>query len=71
MFRRSVGDVDWVVRVRHCTSGSLVRSDLGVREMWVALLDKNVATCGRRWDGERGRMELNEGWERVVQVLLL
>ena len=62
--------MDWVVRVRHCTSGSLVRSDLGVREMWVALLDKNVATHGRRCDGERGRMELNEGWERVVQVLL-
>ena len=63
--------MDWVVRVRHCTSASLVRSDLGVREMWVALLDKNVATRGRRWDGERGRMELNEGWERVVHVLLL
>ena len=63
MFRRSAGDVDWIVRVRHCISGSLVtrRSDLGVREMWVAVLDKNVATHGRRWDGERGRMELNEG----------
>ena len=48
MLRRSVGDVDWVVRVRHCTLESLVMSDLGVREMCVALLDKNVATRGRR-----------------------
>ena len=63
--------MDWVVRVRQCTSGSLVRSDMGVREMWVARLDKNVAIGGRRWDRERGRMELNAGWERVVQVLLL
>ena len=71
MLRRSVGDVDWVGRVRHCTSGSLVMSDLGVREMCVALLDKNVATRGRRWGGEVGRMESKEGWEMVVQVLLL
>ena len=41
-------------------------SDLGVREMWVTLLDKNVATRGRRWDGEEGRMELEVGWEIVV-----
>ena len=39
--------------------------------MCVALLDKNVATCGHRWVGEGGRMELKEGWEIVVQVLLL
>ena len=63
--------MDWVVRVRHCTSGSLVISDLGVREMCVALLDKNVATRGRRWGWEGGRMELKEGWQIVVQVLLL
>ena len=63
--------MDWIVRVRHCTSGSLVISDLGVREMWVALLDKNVATRGHRWGGEGGRIELKEGWEMVVQVLLL
>ena len=63
--------MNWVVRVRHCTSGSLVMSDLGVREMCIALLDKNVATRGRRWGGEVGRMELKEGWEMVVQVLLL
>ena len=63
--------MDWVVRVRHCISGTLVISDLGVREMWVPLLDKNVATRGRRWGGEGGRMELKEGWEMVVQVLLL
>ena len=58
--------MDWVVRVRHCTSGSLVMSDLGVREMCVVLLDKNVTTRGRRWGGEVGRMELKEGWEMVV-----
>ena len=50
MLRSSVGDVDWVERVKHCTSGSLVISDLGVREMWFALLDMNIATRGRRWD---------------------
>ena len=48
MLRSSVGDVDWIVRVRHCTSESLVLSDLGVNEMCVALLDKNVATRGLR-----------------------
>ena len=53
--------MDWVVRARYCTSESLVISDLGVREMCVALLDKNVATRGRRWRGEVGRMELKEG----------
>ena len=63
--------MDCVVRVRHCTSGSWVMSDLGVWEMCVALLDKNVATHGCRWGGEVGRMELKEGWEMVVQVLLL
>ena len=57
MFRRSVDDVDWVVRARHCTSGSLVISDLGVREMCVALLDKNVATRGCMWGGQGRRME--------------
>ena len=31
-------------------------SDLGVREMWVALLDKNVVTRGQRWDEEVGRI---------------
>ena len=63
--------MDWVVRVRHCTSGSLVISDLVVREMCVAHLDKIVATRGRRWGGEGGRMELKEGWDIVVQVFLL
>ena len=63
--------MDWVVRVRHCTSGSWVMSDLGVREMCVALLDKNVTTGGCSWGGEVGKMELKEGWEMVVQVLLL
>lgn len=44
---------------------------LGVREMWVAVLDKNAATRGRKWDGEEGRIEVKEGWDMVVQVLLL
>ena len=46
-------------------------SDLGVREIYMPLLEKNVATCGRRWGGEEGGMELKEGWEMVVQVLLI
>ena len=46
-------------------------SDLGVRVMCVALLDKNVATRGRILGGEGGRIESKEGWEIVVQVLLL
>ena len=46
-------------------------SDLGMREMCIALLDKNLATRGRRWGGEGGRMELKEGWKIVVQLLLL
>ena len=33
-------------------------SDLEVREMYIALLDKNVATRGRKWGGEDGRMEI-------------
>ena len=44
--------MEWVVRARHCTSGSVVIFDLGVREICVALLDKNVATRGRRWGGD-------------------
>ena len=68
---RSVGDVDRVVRVWHYISGLLVMSDQGEKEMCVALLDKNVATDGRRWGGEGGRIQLKEGWEMVVQVLLL
>ena len=71
MLWRTLGDVDWVVRVRHCTSGLLVISDQGVTEMCIALLDTNVATRGHRWGGEGGRMELKEGWEKVIQVLLL
>ena len=56
MFRRRVGGVDWVVRARYCTSGLLVISDLGVREMCVALLDKYVATRGCSWGEEGGRI---------------
>ena len=71
MLGRSVGDVNWVVRVTHYTSGSLVMSDLGVWEMCIALLDKNVATHGHRCGGEGGRMELKEGWEMPVHMLLM
>ena len=48
--------------VWHCISGSLVMSDLGVREMYIVLLDKNVATRGYRWGVEGARMQLKEGW---------
>ena len=48
MLRRSVGDLDWVVRVMHCILGSLLISDLGVRVICVTLLEKNVAIRGRR-----------------------
>ena len=44
---------------------------LGVREMWVAVLERKAATRGLRWGGEGGSIEVKEGWERVVQVLLL
>ena len=44
---------------------------LGVREMCVALLNRNVATHVHRWDEVGERMELKEGWEIVIQVLVL
>lgn len=44
---------------------------LGVREMWGAFLDKKAATRGLRLGGEEGRMGLKDGWEIVVQVLLM
>ena len=46
-------------------------SDLVVREICVALLERNVVTRSHRWGAEEGRMELKEGWEMVVHVLLI
>ena len=60
-----------VVSVRHWTSGSEVMSFLGVREMWVAVLERKVATCGLSCAGDGGRIEVKEGWEMVFQVWLL
>ena len=50
-----------VVSVRHWMSGSLVRSFLGVREMWVAVLDRKATTRGLRCAGDGGRIEVKEG----------
>ena len=62
--------MEGVVSVRHWTSGSEVISFLGVREMWVAVLERKVATCGLSCAGDWRRIDLKEGWEIVFQVLL-
>ena len=38
--------MEGVVSIRHRTSGSEVISYLGLREMWVAVLERKVATSG-------------------------
>ena len=63
--------MEGVVSVRHWTSGSEVMSFLGVREMWVAVLERKVATCGLSSAGDGGSIEVKEGWEMVFQVWLL
>ena len=63
--------MEGVVSVRHWVSGSEVMSYLGVREMWVAVLERKAATSGLSCAGEGGRKEVKEGWEMVFQVLLL
>ena len=63
--------MDGVVSVRNWTSGSEVMSFLVVREMWVAVLERKVATPGLCCAGHGGRIEVKEGWEMVFQVLLL
>ena len=63
--------MDGVVSVRHWTSGSEVMSFLVVREMWVAVLERKVATRGLCCAGYGGRIEVKEGWEMVFQVLLM
>ena len=63
--------MEGVVSDRHWTSGSKVMSFLGVREMWVAVLERKVATCGLSCAGDGGRIEVKEGWEVVIQVWLL
>ena len=56
MFRMSIGGPELTESVRNWTSGSLVRSFLGVREMCF-VLDRKVATRGLSCDD--GRMEVN------------
>ena len=44
MLMRRVEGVEGVVNVRHWTSGSEVISFLGVREMWVTVLERKAAS---------------------------
>ena len=53
--------MEGVVSVRHWTSGSEVISFLGVREMWVAVLERKAATRGLSCVGHGGRIEVKEG----------
>ena len=53
--------MEWVVSVRHWTSGSEVMSFLGVSEMWVAVLERKEATRGLCYAGDGGRIEVKEG----------
>ena len=46
------------VSVRHWSSGSEVMSFLGVREIWVAVMEKKAATCGLSCAGDGGRIEV-------------
>ena len=71
MLMRRVEGVEGVVSVRHWVSGSQVMSFLGVREMWVAVLERKAATRGLSCAGDGGRKEVKEGWVMVFQVLLL
>ena len=71
MLMRSVEGVEGVVSVRHWTSGSEVMSFRGVREMWVAVLERKAAIRGLSCAGDEGRIEVKEGWEMVFHVLLL
>ena len=63
--------MEGVVNVRHWTSGSEVMSFLGVREMWVAVLERKVARRSLSCAGDGGRIEVKKGWEMVFQVWLL
>ena len=60
--------MEGVVSVRQWTSGSKVMSFLGVREMWVAVLERKVATRTLSCAGDGGKIEVKEGWEMVFQV---
>ena len=46
-------------------------SFLGVREIWVAVLERKVATHGLSCAGDGGRIEVKQGWEMVFQEWLL
>ena len=68
---RRVEGVEGVVSVRHWTSGSEVISFLRVREMWVAVLERKAATHDLSCAGDWRKIDVKEGWEIVLQVLLL
>ena len=58
MLMRRVEDVEGVVSVRHWTSGSEVISFLGVRKMWVAVLERKAATRRLSCAGDWGRIDV-------------
>ena len=58
MLMRRVEGEEGVVSVRHWTSGSEVISFLGVREMWVAVLERKAATRGLSCVGDCGRIDV-------------
>ena len=63
--------MEGVISVRHWLSGSTVMSFLGVREMWVAVLERKAATRGLSCAGDVGRTEAKEGRETSFQAPLL
>ena len=65
MLMRRVEGVEGVVTVRHWTSGSEVISFLGVREMWVSVLERKAATRGLSCAGDCGWIDVKEGWAIV------
>ena len=71
MLMRRVEGVEGVVSIRHWISGSEVTSFLGVREMWVSVLERKAATGVLSCPGDGGRIVVKERWEMVFQVLLL
>ena len=63
--------MEGVVSVRHWTYGSEVMSFLGLREMWVAVLEWKAASYALSCAGDWRRIDVKERWEIVFQVLLL
>ena len=65
---RRVEGVEGVVSIGHRISRSELISFLGVREMWVAVLEREAPTSRLSCAGDGGRIEVKEGWETVFQV---